>query len=96
MKLGGCCVIGTWCAVKEDYPKSFGSAATSIPIWFGHGDADTMVPCDSAGRCVEFLKSKGLSPEFEVFKDVGHYSNPEQMAQVRKFIEKALTPEYVS
>ncbi len=96
VKLGGCCVIATWVPLREDYPKSLGTAATSIPTWQGHGDSDNMVDDSVGKRAVEFLKSLGISAEFELFSNLGHNTCPKQIASAAKFIKKCLTCVYIA
>ncbi len=88
VKLGGCCVIATWVPLQEEYPKSFGKAATSIPFWQGHGDADNVVNHDAGKRCIDFLRSVGVSADFELFHHVGHHTCAKQIDQASKFIRK--------
>ncbi len=91
IKLGGCCIIATWVPLQGEYPKSFGSAARSIPFWQGHGDADNMVNHDIGKRSIDFLKSRGVSADFQLFDHVGHHTCSKQIEQASKFIEKCTT-----
>ncbi len=88
IKLGGCCVIATWVPMRKEYPKSLGTAATSIPIWHGHGDNDDMVPHTSAKRGADFLKPIGVSVQVEIFKTLGHNTSPGQIASASKFMRE--------
>ncbi len=96
IKLGGCCVIGSWIPMWEEYPKSFGKATKSIPFWVGHGDSDNMVNHAVAKKCSDFVKSLGVDVNFCMYEHVGHHTCTKQINDVSKFIEQNTNhpPEY--
>jgi len=67
-----------------------------LPIFFGHGSADPLIPGSIANATVEGLR-KGRSCrdiDFKLYPGMGHSSCPQELADLKRFLAKVL-PEKV-
>ncbi|KAM3300634.1 hypothetical protein ACQJBY_041583 [Aegilops geniculata] len=66
--------------------------AASLPILLSHGRADEVVPYRNGERSTEFLRSSGFSYlTFKTYNGLGHYTIPEEMDDVCRWLSSRLS-----
>ncbi|XP_044349104.1 acyl-protein thioesterase 1 homolog 1 isoform X1 [Triticum aestivum] len=66
--------------------------AASLPILLSHGRADEVVPYRNGERSTEFLRSSGFSYlTFKSYNGLGHYTIPEEMDDVCRWLSSRLS-----
>eukprot|EP01032_Pedospumella_encystans_P030342 gene30342-34250_t len=82
--LGGIVALSTWVPLRDDYPASFSSAMSTVPILQVHGDEDRVVGHKWGKGSHELLKTLSIKPEpqFITIEGMGHSSDPEEMEHV--------------
>ena len=56
---------------NPNYVQNF---ATKVPIWFFHGDKDTIVKTDYALQLIAAIRKAGGDPKLTIYEGVGHNS----------------------
>lgn len=74
--------------------------AKSTPIFWGQGQDDQLVTLQMANASVDFLKNQVKIPdatssnvrgiEYKVYKQLGHSTTPEELANLRDWIIKII------
>jgi predicted esterase len=87
--LGGCVALSTWLALRANYPANLSPAATALPILQVHGDEDSVVGYEWGKASHNLLKEmiSNPSPVFTTIPDMGHSSDPEEIREVKKFMQ---------
>ncbi|KAF9493964.1 Phospholipase/carboxylesterase [Pleurotus eryngii] len=100
-KLGGLVVLSGWLPLKEKIKSMISPHATSLPIFWGHGDADPLVKFEWGTVSRDFLSTelgfalasskadtKGLS--FNGYRGLVHSSSPEEINDLKAWLKKVM------
>ncbi|CAK5275264.1 unnamed protein product [Mycena citricolor] len=102
-KLAGLAVLSGWLPLNKKFKSMVSEHATSLPIFWGHGQADPLVKLTLAERSRDILKEsigvsdatsdqfKGLS--FNTYPDVPHSTSQEELRDLAVWLKKALPAE---
>lgn len=93
-KLAGVVALSCWLPLRNSLSKSVIGTNKEIPVLQCHGDADPLVPSIFGCVTVEKLKSM-LNPTsitFKIYPGMAHSACPEEMMDIKQFIEKQLPP----
>ncbi|XP_048856985.1 acyl-protein thioesterase 1 [Brienomyrus brachyistius] len=94
-KLAGVVALSCWLPLRGSFPQgATGSANKDTQILQCHGEADMLVPLVFGCLTVEKLKSF-LNPanvHFRTYPGMQHGSCPQEMMDIKQFIEKQLPP----
>ena len=72
-------------------------AFRDLPIFFGHGTADPLIPAPIANLTLQVLQGKGMSDiNFKLYPSMGHSSCPQEMEDLKKFILRVLPEKPIS
>ncbi|KAI2787208.1 Acyl-protein thioesterase 1 [Penicillium oxalicum] len=95
-KIGG--VFGLSCylllsdRIKTFVPENWPNKNT--PFFLAHGEDDEVVNFAYGERSAEMLKEIGLEDvSFNKYPDLGHSADPDEIADLEKFLEKTIPPE---
>ncbi|XP_061121953.1 acyl-protein thioesterase 1-like isoform X2 [Syngnathus typhle] len=93
-KLAGVVALSCWLPLRNAFPQVAGAGGSSkdVTVLQCHGDADPLVPFSFGSRTAEKLKSL-LGPDNVIFKTypgLSHSACPEEMVDIKRFIEKQL------
>nr|XP_057915821.1 acyl-protein thioesterase 1 isoform X2 [Doryrhamphus excisus]XP_057915822.1 acyl-protein thioesterase 1 isoform X2 [Doryrhamphus excisus] len=92
-KLAGVVALSCWLPLRNSFPQaSAGSANKDMPLLQCHGDADPLVPFSFGSRTAEKMKSliNPANVTFKSYHGLPHSACPEEMVDVKRFIEKQL------
>lgn len=94
-KLAGVVALSCWLPLRNAFPQaSANSANKDMPVLQCHGDADPLVPCMFGSQTAEKMKSL-INPSnitFKSYRGLPHSACPEEMVDIKRFIEKQLPP----
>lgn len=93
-KLGGVIALSCWLPLRNSLSKSVKSKNKDISVLQCHGEADPLVPLIFGQLTVEKLKSmlKPSNVTFKTYSGMTHSACPEEMMDIKQFIEKQLPP----
>lgn len=93
-KLAGVVALSCWLPLRNSLSKSVIGSNKEVPVLQCHGEADPLVPLIFGCLTVEKLK-KMLNPNnitFKTYPRMPHSACPEEMMDIKQFIEKQLPP----
>lgn len=94
-KLAGVLALSCWLPLRNSFPQAaVESGSKDVPVLQCHGDMDPLVPLVFGRLTVEKLKSL-MSPEkisFKTYHGMAHSSCPQEMRDIKGFIETHLPP----
>uniref|UniRef100_A0A8D0A377 Acyl-protein thioesterase 1 n=1 Tax=Sander lucioperca TaxID=283035 RepID=A0A8D0A377_SANLU len=94
-KLAGVVALSCWLPLRSSFPQaSANSANKDMHVLQCHGDADPLVPFMFGSQTAEKMKSL-INPAnitFKSYRGLPHSACPEEMVDVKRFIEKQLPP----
>ncbi|XP_051910849.1 acyl-protein thioesterase 1 [Hippocampus zosterae] len=94
-KLAGVVALSCWLPLRNAFPQAAAGGADTnkdVTVLQCHGEADPLVPFSFGTRTAEKLRSL-LGPEKVIFKaypGLPHSACPEEMVDIKRFIEKQL------
>lgn len=97
-KLGGLIVLSAWLPLRRELKKMLTPHATSLPVFWGHGADDALVPHSVARRSVECLTQDfgfpsqnetgpGSGLQFMTYPELNHSASDEELDDVVEFLE---------
>jgi predicted esterase len=88
VKLAGCAALSTW---LEPSPFEIPSANLNLPIFYGHGSADPLIPAPIAAASNQVLEGRGVTNvEFKMYPGMGHSTCQQEMTHLKAFLLKTL------
>lgn len=88
--LAGCVCLSGWLTLKDDVL----APSASVPLFWGHGQADDKVLFEQQSHGVMTLKEKEVitdaSSTVQSYPGLGHGSNSEELKSMAEFLEKTL------
>lgn len=86
--IAGCVALSTWMdPVNSEVPE----AIKNVPIFVGHGDADTVIPCMLGAVTATTLGKAGCkNVQFKQYSGMAHSAGPEELQDVRAFLLKLI------
>ena len=87
-KLAGCAAMSTW---MEPSPFEIPAPNLQLPIFYGHGSADPLIPAVVAQATLSVLQGRGCTVvDFKMYPGMGHSSCPQELGDLKRFLEKTL------
>lgn len=87
-RLAGCVAMSTW---LEPSPFDIPPANLDLPIFYGHGAADPLIPAPIAVATQAVLEGRGATDvAFKMYPGMGHSSCPQEMADLKAFLLRVL------
>lgn len=94
-KLAGVIALSCWLPLRNSFPQASASSVNKdMHVLQCHGDADPLVPFMFGRQTAEKLKSL-IAPAnvtFKSYRGLPHSACPEEMVDIKRFIEKRLPP----
>lgn len=94
-KVAGVVALSCWLPLRNSFPQASASSANQdMHVLQCHGDADPLVPFVFGHQTAEKMKTL-INPSnvtFKSYRGLVHSACPEEMVDVKKFIEKLLPP----
>ncbi|CAJ1082487.1 acyl-protein thioesterase 1 [Xyrichtys novacula] len=94
-KLAGVVALSCWLPLRNSFPQaSANSANKDMHLLQCHGDSDPLVPFVFGSQTAEKMKTL-INPaniSFKSYRGLPHSACPEEMVDVKRFIEKQLPP----
>ncbi|XP_056289926.1 acyl-protein thioesterase 1 isoform X2 [Pseudoliparis swirei] len=94
-KLAGVIALSCWLPLRNSFPQASASSVNKdMHVFQCHGDADPLVPFMFGRQTAEKLKSL-IAPAnvtFKSYRGLPHSACPEEMVDIKRFIEKRLPP----
>ena len=90
-KLGGIIALSTFSPTLSHLSTEKSSANEKIPIFWGHGLEDNVVPFDYGKRSSDALKAQGYSVDFHEYPLLPHSVSLPEIRDIGAFIIKALS-----
>jgi len=89
--LAGIIGLSTWLPLAKTFPAAVKSNRET-PILQCHGDADALLAPGFGLLTSKVLQSFNKNAVFKTYRDMGHESCQEELAEVKKFITRCLPP----
>lgn len=94
-KLAGVVALSCWLPLRKSFPQASASSANKdMHVLQCHGDADPLVPFLFGSQTAEKMKSliNPANVTFKSYRGLPHSACPEEMVDIKRFIEKQLPP----
>ncbi|XP_070248443.1 acyl-protein thioesterase 1 isoform X1 [Myotis yumanensis] len=94
-KLAGVTALSCWLPLRSSFPQGpISGVNRDISILQCHGDSDPLVPLMFGSLTAEKLKTlvNPANVTFKVYEGMMHSSCPQEMVDIRQFIDKILPP----
>jgi len=85
--LAGVMALSCWLPLYMSFPSER-KCPDTVPIWQGHGDCDPVLPYKFGQLSASLLKSFMKTTEFKTYRGLSHSSTEEELADMKKFIDK--------
>ncbi|WHP18351.1 dienelactone hydrolase family protein [Cellulomonas sp. ES6] len=76
-------------ALDTEEPGDAELAGLRVPVLFGHGDADTVIPADATARTAAWL-ARHTAAEHHTYPGLGHGIGRDGLADVAAFLERTV------
>ncbi|XP_008306457.1 acyl-protein thioesterase 1 [Cynoglossus semilaevis] len=94
-QLAGVVALSCWLPLRNSFPQASANCANKdMPVFQCHGVADPLVPFAFGSQTAEMMKAL-MNPAnitFKPYPGLDHSSCPEEMMDIKRFIEKQLPP----
>lgn len=68
-----------------------------MPVFYGHGTADPLIPALIASASNQVLEGRGVANvEFKMYPGMGHSTCPQELQDLKKFLLKTLPDKAVT
>jgi len=101
LKLAGLTVLSGWFPIREKVKGLLRSPATTLPIFWGHGKDDQLVPLSIGELSKEELKTVGVSETkepgepgilFNVYPNLAHSADMQEIKDWANWLKKVIPP----
>eukprot|EP00775_Hariotina_reticulata_P004763 gene4762-5013_t len=89
LKLAGVVGLSTYLPLRKE-PPLVSEANLKTPIFMAHGDADYTVEYKFGVNSYNMLKELGCDITFKTYRGMAHGANPQELADVKAFLQKVL------
>lgn len=100
-KLGGVIALSALLHLQKELKDLITQHARSLPIFWAHGDADSLAPTKLVDQSVDFLTSFGISRleqeefgkpglAFVTYAGLGHSSSPDELRDMGQFMSRVV------
>ncbi|ORU93934.1 MAG: carboxylesterase [Cycloclasticus sp. symbiont of Poecilosclerida sp. N] len=87
--LAGIMALSTYIPMRDSLPNAEETGNGNIPIFYGHGDYDGVIPLQQAESSRQFLESSGYSVNWKSYP-MEHSVCPEEISHIRTWLTHAL------
>ena len=87
--LAGAIVLSAYLVVRDTLESEITEAGRKIPLWFGHGRHDEVVPMSGGHAAFETVRQLGVEAEWHDYP-MAHEVNAAEVAELRRFLQKRL------
>ncbi|KAF9651266.1 Phospholipase/carboxylesterase [Thelephora ganbajun] len=100
-KLAGLTVLSGWFPIREQIKGLLRSPTTTVPIFWGHGEDDPLVPLSLGHLSKEELKNVGVNETkesgepgifFKAYPDLGHSADEQEIVDWANWLKKVIPP----
>jgi predicted esterase len=101
-KLGGAIALSGWLPFHTKIKGMMSDYARTLPIFMGHGTADSVVMFKYGQKSAEYLTSDCdikkaadgdlVGVTFKSYDFMGHQSSPQELMDIAKFLQKVVPP----
>jgi phospholipase/carboxylesterase len=88
--LAGVLALSTYLPLANRLPDEANAANAGVPIWMGHGTADTVVPIGLAERSRDLLRQAGYDVAWHAYA-MGHSVVPEEIRAIGTWLARLLS-----
>ncbi|KDQ13022.1 hypothetical protein BOTBODRAFT_33906 [Botryobasidium botryosum FD-172 SS1] len=92
-ELGGIIALSSRLPLRKEILAMVSDNARKLPLFFGHGDSDLVVPYALGQLSVKLLTEGGFAAEnieFNTYSGMGHSAIDEEIADVAKWLKKVV------
>jgi len=83
--LAGIMALSTYIPMQDTLPTAAQSGNADIPIFYGHGDYDPVIPIEQAESSRRFLEQSGYSVEWNCYP-MEHSVNPKEIGDIKNWL----------
>ena len=87
--LAGVMALSTYIPMRETLPSADNSGHSSLPIFYGHGDFDPIIPIEQAESSRRFLEESGYRVEWHGYP-MEHAVCPSEIAHTKSWLNRVL------
>lgn len=88
-KLGGLLCLSGYLPLEDSFEAERSEANRNIPIYYGHGRGDQVIPITRARQSVDFLKKHGYDVEWHEY-NMPHSVCMEEIDDISNFLKRVL------
>ena len=88
--LAGIMALSTYIPMRDTLPTAKQSGHGNIPIFYGHGDFDPVIPIEQAESSRHFLEESGYSVEWHSYP-MEHSVCPKEIGHIKKWLTAVLS-----
>ena len=83
--LAGIMALSTYIPMQDSLPSAEQSGNTNVPIFYGHGEFDPVIPISQARTSQQFLESSNYSVEIHDYP-IEHSVSPQEIIDIRLWL----------
>ncbi len=87
--LAGAIVLSGYLVVEQTLEAELTDAGRQVPLWFGHGRNDDVVPVAGGRAAFETVRRLGIEAEWHDYP-MAHEVNAAEVAELRRFLQRRL------
>jgi lysophospholipase-2 len=73
------------------HPLQIPAPNLDLPVFYGHGSADPLIPAAVANATLAVLQGRGLRDvQFKMYPGMAHSSCPQELQDLKRFLETVL------
>ncbi|PCI69909.1 MAG: carboxylesterase [Piscirickettsiaceae bacterium] len=88
--LAGIMALSTYIPMRDTLPNASQSGNGSIPIFYGHGDFDPVIPIEQAESARTFLEENGYSVKWHTYP-MEHSVSPKEIDHIKTWLTKVFS-----
>jgi phospholipase/carboxylesterase len=88
LTLGGLVILSSYLPfAKLDFSSSSYTDVINMPIFWGHGEADPLIPIKWGKQSSERLSALGANVNFKSYKNMEHSASAQELQDVHAFLQ---------
>lgn len=87
--LAGVMALSTYLPLRQTFPAAAVSGNGGVPIFYGHGDMDPVIPIEQAESSRRFLEQAGYAVEWHAYQ-MEHSVSMQEIRHIRDWLSRVL------
>jgi len=89
--LAGVMALSTYLPLRDEFPDAQTSGNGQVPVFYGHGDMDPVIPIEQAEASRRFLQAAGYAVEWHCYP-MEHSVSLQEIRHIKDWLSRVLAP----